>query len=81
MEFKKNNKSSKNKIKTKYKFKPNWNACFDCHLYEGRMINIIVKNKNDEIGETTISAEYLANRSKDKVLNYDWVSESIFPIY
>ena len=62
-------------IQKKPTFYPKWNTCFDCHLYKGRTIQIIVKNSlNDrDIAEATVSAETLANKAKDKLTLNDWV--------
>ena len=51
------------------------NTCFDCHLYKGRIINIVVRdsNTNGQIAEGSIDAEILATKAKDKVLHQDWV--------
>ena len=52
------------------------NTCFDCHLYKGRIINIVVRdsNTNGQIADGSIDAEILAFKAKDKVLHQDWVS-------
>lgn len=62
-------------VQTKPSFYPNWNSCFDCHLYEGRMIQIVIKtNKSDDtVAEATVSAESLANKTKQKLVQQDWV--------
>lgn len=62
-------------VQKKPTFYPKWNTCFDCHLYKGRTIQIIVKNSlNDKnIAEATVSAEALANKAKDKLTLNDWV--------
>ena len=64
-------------IQKKPTFYPKWNTCFDCHLYQGRLILIIVKDSetNKELAESTVSAESLANRAKDRVFHQDWVTE------
>jgi hypothetical protein len=70
-------------IQTKPSFYPNWNSCFDCHLYNGRAIQILIKSHNfryDEIlGECTVSAESLANKSREKLITYDWVCVYLCP--
>lgn len=65
-------------VQNKPTFYPKWNTCFDCHLYKGRMIQIIIKNnKNkstlEQLAEATISAESLAFKAKEKLTFIDWV--------
>ena len=74
-------------VQKKPTFYPRWNTCFDCHLYEGRLIQIIVKNstsnsnskqqrrtnKYEQIGEASFTAESLATKARDRLIYYDWV--------
>jgi len=62
-------------VQNKPTFYPKWNTCFDCHLYTGRTIQIILKNSrtNETLAEATVSAESLASRAKDKLTYVDWV--------
>ncbi len=62
------------------KIQPKWGTCFDCHLYNGRNIQIIIKNLNGDtqIADTTVSADILANKAKDKLTLIDWVSKIFF---
>ena len=70
-----NNDSEFKLVQNKPTFYPKWNTCFDCHLYKGRTIQIVVKNSidNQTIGEATVTAESLANKAKDKLTQIDWV--------
>jgi novel protein kinase C delta type len=63
-------------IQTKPSFYPNWNSCFDCHLYEGRMIQIVIKvtHSDEWMAEATVSAEYLASKARKRLIQQDWVS-------
>lgn len=69
------NNSEYKLVQNKPTFYPKWNTCFDCHLYKGRTIQIIIKNSidNQVIGEATVTAESLANKAKDKLTQIDWV--------
>jgi len=74
-------------VQKKPTFYPKWNTCFDCHLYKGRTIQIIVKNSvenNEQIAEVTVTADLLASKAKDKLSHTDWVfinkSSSIYRI-
>lgn len=62
-------------VQRKPTFYPKWNTCFDCHLYSGRIINIIIRdsNTNEQIAEASVDAEMLSIKAKDKVLHQDWV--------
>jgi hypothetical protein len=63
-------------VQKKPTFYPKWNTCFDCHLYKGRTIQIIVKNSlenHEQIAEVTVTAESLASKAKDKLSHTDWV--------
>lgn len=53
---------------------PEWNTCFDAHIYEGRVINMIVNEKpNRMLAEVTISARALADKCRDGSISTSWV--------
>lgn len=53
---------------------PEWNTCFDAHIYEGRVINMIVNEKpNRMLAEVTISARALADKCRDGNISSTWV--------
>jgi hypothetical protein len=71
-------------VQKKPTFYPKWNTCFDCHLYKGRTIQIIVKNSlenNEQIAEVTMTAESLASKAKDKLNHTDWVFIKILDFF
>lgn len=40
---------------------PDWNKCFDSHLYDGRVIQVIIKNKpNKYLCEVSMKVQELA---------------------
>jgi len=45
---------------------PDWNRCFDTHLYQGRMITLVVMNKVDTkvTGDATVGVQFLADQCK-----------------
>ena len=48
------------KKKTLY---PKWNSCFDAHLYEGRVIQMIVMERpNKTVAETSMTAKALSEK-------------------
>jgi len=61
-------------LQKKPSLRPEWNSCFDAHLYEGRAIRIILNNRpNVEIGQVTFTAQSLADRCKDSDIASIWV--------
>ena len=53
-------------IQRKKTIYPEWNTCFDAHLYEGRMIQLIVLQRpNVFVADANIGAQVLADRCKD----------------
>lgn len=53
---------------------PEWNTCFDAHIYEGRVINMIINEKpNRMLAEVTISARALADKCRDGNISSTWV--------
>ena len=45
---------------------PEWNTCFDAHLYEGRVIQMIVMQRpNVFVADTSIGAQVLADKCQD----------------
>lgn len=54
---------------------PEWNTCFDAHLYDGRVINLVVMEKpNKFLAEITISARALAEKCTDGNIATAWVN-------
>ncbi|XP_070557525.1 protein kinase C delta type-like [Ptychodera flava] len=46
---------------------PEWNKCFDAHVYEGRVVQLIVMNRpNKMLADVTIGVEVLAEKAKGK---------------
>ena len=70
-----NSKCEYRLVQNKPTFYPKWNACFDCHLYTGRTIQIIINNSrtHETLAEVTVSAESLASKAKDMLTYIDWV--------
>lgn len=62
-------------VQRKPTFYPKWNTCFDCHLYPGRHINVVIMNSqpNEYLGEATVVADELAAKAKDRLTHQDWV--------
>ena len=53
---------------------PEWNTCFDAHLYEGRVINIVVMEKpNRLLAEVTVPSKSLAQKCTDGNIASIWV--------
>lgn len=53
---------------------PEWNTCFDAHLYDGRVINLVVMEKpNRFLAEITLSAKVLAEKCTDGNIATAWV--------
>ncbi|XP_057296654.1 protein kinase C delta type-like [Hydractinia symbiolongicarpus] len=50
---------------------PDWNRCFDTHLYDGRMITFVVMNKEDGkvTGDATVGVEFLAKQCETSIIN------------
>ena len=60
---------------------PEWNSCIDTHLYEGRVLKIILRNRpNFEIGQVMFTTQSLADRSKDGEIASVWVGVINFQI-
>ncbi|CAG2249689.1 unnamed protein product [Mytilus edulis] len=52
---------------------PEWNTCFDAHLYDGRVINLVVMEKpNRFLAEITLSAKVLAEKCTDGNIATAW---------
>ena len=64
-------------VQLKATFYPKWNTSFDCHVHEGRIIHLAVRNKiNDAwLAEATVDVASLANTIKQSGSNTlnDWV--------
>lgn len=57
---------------------PEWNTCFDAHIYEGRVINMIINEKpNRMLAEVTISARALADKCRDGNISSTWVRPAV----
>ncbi|KAK3102892.1 hypothetical protein FSP39_014744 [Pinctada imbricata] len=53
---------------------PEWNTCFDAHIYEGRVINMVVMEKpNRLLADVTIGAKALADKCKDNSISTTWL--------
>ena len=53
-------------IQRKKTIYPEWNTCFDAHLYEGRVIQMIVLQRpNVFVADTNIAAQVLADKCQD----------------
>lgn len=59
---------------------PDWNRCFDTHLYQGRVITLVVMNKNDEgsvTGDATVGVQFLADQCmKNNNVSSVWLDMS-----
>ena len=61
---------------------PEWNTCFDAHLYEGRMIQMVVmvprQDQPDKLfADINIGAQMLADRCRGKEGNVATISVSM----
>ncbi|XP_002740313.1 protein kinase C delta type-like [Saccoglossus kowalevskii] len=46
---------------------PDWNKCFDAHVYDGRVVQIVIMNRpNKMLAEVTIGVDVLAHKAKGK---------------
>ena len=55
---------------------PEWNTSFDAHLYDGRVIHMIVMQRpNQLVADISISAQDLADKCKDGGVASIWVSD------
>ena len=53
-------------IQRKKTIYPEWNTCFDAHLYDGRVIQLIVMQRpNLFVADANIGAQHLADKCKD----------------
>ena len=53
-------------IQRKKTIYPEWNTCFDAHLYDGRVIQMIVLQRpNVFVADANIGAQVLADKCKD----------------
>ena len=61
-------------IPKKTSLKPDWNCCFDTRLYEGRAVQIMLKQQPDcDVGQVVVSAQSLADQCKDGEIASIWV--------
>jgi novel protein kinase C delta type len=59
---------------------PEWNSCFDAHLYEGRVIQMVVNHRPaTKIAECNVTARSLADKCNNGELTSIWVSRSARP--
>lgn len=53
---------------------PEWNTCFDAHLYEGRVVQMVAMERpNRFLADTTISAKALADKCTDSNIVTAWL--------
>lgn len=53
---------------------PEWNTCFDAHLYEGRVIQMVAMERpNRFLADVTVSAKALADKCTDSNIATLWV--------
>lgn len=57
---------------------PDWNSCFDAHLLEGRMVQLIVLQRpdNSHVAETEVTASALADKCQSNNAATAWVRAS-----
>ncbi|CAB3987975.1 kinase C delta type-like isoform X1 [Paramuricea clavata] len=56
---------------------PEWNKCFDTHLYPGRVISVVVMEKpNVYRGDTTIGVQFLVDQCKKDGFSSLWLDLS-----
>lgn len=56
---------------------PEWNKCFDTHLYPGRVISVVVMEKpNIYRGDTTIGVQFLVDQCKKDGFSSLWLDLS-----
>ena len=54
---------------------PEWNTCFDAHLYDGRMIQMVVMQRPQTlVADVNIGAHNLADKCRDGEVASVWVS-------
>jgi len=52
-------------VQKKAPLKPNWQACFDAHLYPGRTFEMIVMQRPDKkVSEVRVTVQSLADRCR-----------------
>ena len=57
---------------------PEWNTCFDAHLYQGRLIQLIVMERPAHlVADVSLQAAALAEKCRDGGLASIWVSSLI----
>ena len=56
---------------------PEWNTCFDAHLYEGRVVQMVAMERpNRFLADVTVSAKALADKCTDSNIATVWVRDS-----
>ncbi|ESO95825.1 hypothetical protein LOTGIDRAFT_116541 [Lottia gigantea] len=61
-------------IQKKRTLYPNWNSCFDAHIYEGRVINIVVMERPTKfLADISIGAKMLAEKCNDSNVTTVWL--------
>ena len=54
---------------------PEWNTCFDAHLHEGRVIQMVLMERpNKSVSDISIGAKMLADKCTDGQACRCWVS-------
>ena len=65
-------------IQKKKAIYPEWNSCFDAHLYPGRVIEFVLIQRPDrKLADITITAQSLAAKCAERVETI-WVCCRIF---
>ena len=55
---------------------PEWNSCFDAHLYDGRQIQMVVMQRPSKlVADCVISAQALTEKCKDNSVAGVWVRD------
>lgn len=53
---------------------PEWNTCFDAHLYEGRVVQMVAMERpNRFLADVTVSAKALADKCTDSNIVTIWL--------
>jgi hypothetical protein len=61
-------------VQKKPSLRPEWNSCFDAHLYEGRAVRMTLRHRPDvEVGQLIFTAQSLADRCRDGDIASVWV--------
>lgn len=61
---------------------PEWNTCFDAHLYDGRMIHMVVMQRPQKlVADVNIGAKNLAEKCPDGEVASVWVGYHCIALY